>query len=262
VEILWITVRVKPTPLPYQNRAENVRDVLASVFRTPPDGLRGFDTDTAVDEATARAFADAGYRFCVRYVRRQERHEHDLSFQELGILLSAGLGVMAVQHVAPDGWSPTAALGATYGTVAATEAKAIDMPSGVTLWCDLEGVALGTPARHVIDYCNEWYRAVAGEGFVPGLYVGFRCGISSAQLYHALRFAHFWGAYNVSADQEPAVRGFQMRQSVPAPQALVLNSNLLFQIDAIHGDALGGRPALLVPDSWFELARNGAPRRD
>jgi hypothetical protein len=243
------------------NSAESGSDVLASVFKSPPDGLRGFDTDSVVNDATARAFADAGYRFCVRYVRRQERHPHDLSGQELTGLLGAGLGVMAVQHVAPDGWSPTAALGASYGSVAATEATAIGIPSGVTLWCDLEGVALGTPARHVIGYCNEWYAAVQGEGFVPGLYVGFRCGVTAAQLYHALRFSHFWGAYNVNADEEPAVRGFQMKQSVPLPQDCVMNTDLLFQIDTLHADALGGRPTLLVPDAWFELARNGAPGR-
>src|SRR5437879_11294103 len=66
---------------------------------------------------------------------------------------------------------------------------------------------LGTPAAQVIDYCNRWHAAVAGAGYVPGLYVGFHCGLDATQLYRALRFSHYWCAYNLNADEMPIVRG-------------------------------------------------------
>ena len=224
------------------------------VFRNPPEGLRGFDTNSVVTAAAANAFVESGYRFCVRYVRRQQPHDHDLSSRELATLLAAGLGVMAVQHVARDGWTPTARDGAIYGSVAAADARAIGLSSGVTLWCDLEGVALGTPARQIIEYCNHWYAIVAHAGYVPGLYVGFRCGLTSAQLYHALRFKHYWGAYNISIDEEPAVRGVQMKQTIPAGHDLVHGADIPFQVDILHIDALGGRPSLMGVDDWLHAA--------
>lgn len=225
-----------------------------SVFSDPPDGLRGFDTNSVVSVAAASAFVDSGYRFCIRYVRRRQPHDYDLSASELAALLAVGLGVMAVQHVAPDGWTPTAQYGANYGSVAAAEATMIGLARGVTLWCDLEGVALGTPSRQIIDYCNHWYAVVAHSGYVPGLYVGARCGLTAAQLYHALRFKHYWGAYNLNDVEEPAVRGVQLKQSVPGVHDLVYGVEIPFQMDSLRVDALGGRPSLMAAEDWLTAA--------
>jgi Domain of unknown function (DUF1906) len=227
--------------------------VLQGHVFTAPTNTRGFDADATIKPNVAAAFLDHGYRFCIRYVRRQKVHAFDLSTNEAAGILDAGLGLMLVQHVESEtAWTPTGEKGAANGAVAASEADRIGVPSGVTLWCDLEGVAVGTPAQDVIDYCNEWHSAAAGGGYVPGLYVGFHAGLNPTQLYRSLRFTHYWGAYNLNADEAPAVRGLQMKQAAAKPVDKPPGVKLAFQTDRIRADALGGCPTLLGPDGWLE----------
>src|SRR5437016_4716322 len=82
--------------------------------------------------------------------------------------------------------------------------------------------------------------------YVPGLYVGFRCGLTPAELYRALRFTHYWGAYNLNSDEAPAVRGLQMKQSSPKALDAVAGCAFEFQVDTVRGDALGGHPTLIA----------------
>jgi hypothetical protein len=221
---------------------------------TAPDGVRGFDTAETVSPSAATAFRQRGYRFCVRYVRRDKPHASALSAKEAKYILAAGIGLMLVQYVESESaWTPSAAKGTTNGGVAASEAAKLGVPWGVTVWCDLEGVAPGTPAQKVIDHCNRWHAAVSNAGYVPGLYVGYRAGLSPTQLYRSLRFTHYWGAYNLNTDKYPAVRGLQMRQSRRRQTDSVPNSGNDFQVDKISADALGGRPTLLALDGWPEL---------
>ena len=221
---------------------------------TAPDGVRGFDTAETVTESAAAALHRKGYRFAVRYVRRDKPHASALSSKEAKSLLNVGLGVMAVQYVESDSsWRPTAAKGSKNGEIAASEADKLDFLWGVTIWCDLEGVAVGTPAQSVIDYCNRWHAEVSGAGYVPGLYVGYRAGLAPQQLYRSLRFTHYWGAYNLNADKYPAVRGLQMKQSQRTPQDSPAGFGLDFQTDRVSADALGGRPTLLALEGWPEL---------
>src|SRR2546422_319237 len=132
---------------------------------TVPDGVRGFDANLIIPPNAAAAFIQRGYRFCVRYVRRQTVHDFDLTPYEADGLIGAGLGLMVVQHVESEtAGTPTAAKGAANGDVAATEAQQIGIPPGGMVWCDLEGVTGGTPAAQVIDYCNRWHAAGAGAG--------------------------------------------------------------------------------------------------
>lgn len=216
-------------------------------------GARGFDADATITAAIAGAFAGHGYRFCVRYVRREVKHPHDLTADEATIILDAGLALMAVQHVeSEESWVASAGKGSANGQAAAEDATAIGIPSGVTVWCDLEGVAVETPAQDVIDYCNQWHSVVAAAGFVPGLYVGYHAGLNASQLYRSLRFTHYWSAYNLNADQAPAVRGVQMRQAVPKNLDRVPGVALEFQVDSIRADALGGLPTLVGPDGWSD----------
>jgi hypothetical protein len=220
---------------------------------TAPDGAKGFDADETIRAATAAAFRARGYSFCVRYVRRKVKHARDLTAAEARALLGAGLGLMAVQHVESESaWTPTARKGVEQGRVAAEEAEAIGIPPGVTVWCDLEGVATGTPRRDVIDYCNRWHERVAAAGYQPGLYVGWHAGLTPRQLYYDLRFTHYWGAYNLNADEAPVVRGLQMRQGVSRAADRVPGHDITFQTDRVRRDALGGAPTLLAPESWLD----------
>jgi Domain of unknown function (DUF1906) len=220
---------------------------------TAPDGARGFDADEKISPRTAAAFYAQGYRFCLRYVGRVKSGAKDLKRSEAQGLLAAGLGLMPVQHVASETqWAPTPGKGRSYGAFAAAEAERIGIPPGVTVWCDLEGVALGTDPNSVVAYCNEWHSAVAKAGFVPGLYVGWQAGLSATRLYRDLRFTHYWAAYNLNADEAPVTRGVQMRQAVRMPKDRVPGVDFLFQTDRVRADALGGRPTLLARDGWLD----------
>ena len=219
-----------------------------------PDGVRGFDTTETVTPNTAVAFRRAGYRFCVRYVRRDKPHASALKVNEAKSLLSAGIGVMIVQYVESEtAWIPSGAKGTRNGGVAASECELLGVPWGVTVWCDLEGVAPLTPSQHVIDYCNAWHSAVSGAGYVPGVYVGYRAGLTPSGLYRSLKFTHYWGAYNLNVDQYPAVRGIQMKQSKARSSDRPKGTTIDFQTDRVRGDSLGGRPTLLALEGWPEI---------
>lgn len=221
---------------------------MTTIIGKLPDGSKGFDANVRVTKKDAALFWDAGYRFCVRYVRRDQASVHDLSVSELVGLLSAGLGVMVVQHVHPEGWHPLGLIGKSYGAIAAETARQVGIPPSVTVWCDLEGIANHTPASDVIAFCNAWYDSVVAAGFDPGLYVGFGCGLTSQQLYRNLKFKRFWSAYNLNKDNYPAVRGVQMRQGpYPAPAHRVKGIAFEYDTDTISVDAMGDSPLLLLP---------------
>jgi len=220
---------------------------------TAPNGSRGFDANETIRPAVAAAFRAHGYRFCVRYVRRDQPHDWDLTPKEATALLDAGLGLMIVQHVeSEESWVPTGDKGKAFGNNAASEAGRIGVPPGVMVWCDLEGVAVGTPADHIIEYCNAWHSAVAGAGYLAGLYVGYHAGLNPTQLYRSLRFSHYWGAYNLNQDQEPSVRGLQMKQFERKPGDVPPGVKVDFQTNRVRTDALGGLPNLLGHDGWLD----------
>jgi hypothetical protein len=152
----------------------------------------GFDTDTVLDGTSANAFAAAGFHFAIRYLTRDAPEaSSDLTWEEATDILAAGLALMAVQHVAPAGWVPSAELGSEQGKWAAVNAASVGIPSGVSVWLDLEGVADGTAPEAVTAYCDCWYEAVSGAGYLPGLYVGAEAGLDGDQL-SATMFDYFW----------------------------------------------------------------------
>jgi len=218
-----------------------------------PSGARGFDCNFHVTPEIARQRRAKGETFCARYVRREQRHDYDLTRSEVDTILNAGLGLIVVQHVAPEGWVPSAALGVKYGTIAADETTTLLLPPGTMVTLDLEGVKVGTPAREVIAYCNNWHSVVASAGFMPLLYVGFDPGLTAKQLYHDLRFTRYWGAYNIRERWVPAVRGFCLQQGT--------DPNHDFDRDVATTDALGGCAVVLARAGWTGRQRTGVARK-
>jgi hypothetical protein len=210
---------------------------------TGHDGMKGFDCNTVLSPFVAKKFFDAGYRFVVRYVGRTVMANFDLGTKEAEGILAAGLGLMVVQHVAVEGWKPTGTLGLEYGVNAARFCKQLGLPSGVSVWCDLEGVNTHTQSQDAIDFCNQWHSEVACQSYLPGLYVGWRPGMTAHEIYSKLRFTHYWGAYNV--DAIPLPRGFQMRQYAKKDTDKVGGVTFDFDVNYIRADSLGGRPSLL-----------------
>src|SRR5256885_7965807 len=97
---------------------------LAGHVFSAPDGVRGFDTTESISAAAAVAFRRKGYRFAVRYVRRDKPHASALRVAEAKALLGAGIGIMIVQYVESEtAWTPTAGKGSTNGGDAASESE-------------------------------------------------------------------------------------------------------------------------------------------
>src|SRR5215212_2209956 len=90
--------------------------------RAPP-GVQGFDTASPISARQAAHARATGFEFCIRYVSRQKGiPRDDLTSAEAQRILSAGLALMVVQHVAPGGCCPTKALGMEYGAAGAANA--------------------------------------------------------------------------------------------------------------------------------------------
>lgn len=202
-------------------------------------GLLGFDANTVITADIAQTFFAQGYRFCLRYLSRGAEPASDLTASEAEDILQSGLALMAVQHVRPAGWQPTGSLGQQDGQAAGQNAADVGFPPGVSVWCDLEGVQVGTAAQNVIDYCNSWFTAVAGAGYVPGLYVGFGCELNEQQLFD-LKFQHYWR----SQSNVPNVgsRGYQMVQLFPE----VTRNGIGIDIDVTQSDFKQGQAQWLV----------------
>ncbi len=198
-----------------------------------PPNKKGFDVNAKIDSATAKKFKEK-YDFCIRYISLTPQNvPTDLDNQEASAILDAGLALMPVQHVLEPGWMPSAALGKQYGENAKNNASTVGFPTGVNVWCDLEGVNPSATAQAVIDYCNAWFDAVSQGGYVPGLYVGFDAIVDGNQLSQ-LKFQHFWKSFSTVP---PVVgRGYQMIQS----QQITVNG---LQIDenTTQNDDKGGQ---------------------
>src|SRR5690349_1245281 len=188
--------------------------MLPGQVKSAPPNSKGFDANTRITSAAvAQAFRQSGYRFCLRYVSHNpQQGAGDLSTAESLHILQGGLALMSVQHVRKADWVPSQGLGTQDGEFAAEHTDAIGFPPGVNVWCDLECVANGVGAQDVVDYCNAWYDAVHTAGFVPGIYVGANAILTGDQLYHKLKFQHYWKS--LSHVPPIPVRGYQMIQTV------------------------------------------------
>jgi hypothetical protein len=218
-----------------------------------PHGTRGFDCNAVVSYETARKFMSAGYRFSIRYVPRIMAKPSDLSAHEVDDLHRAGLAVMPVQHVerdSPPWWVPSLQKGEQYGRMAAAHAQACGIALGTCVWLDLEGIDHAVPASIVTQYANRWYDEVAQVGYTPGLYVGYSAIIPPHDLYYRLRFEHYWAAYNLNRDQEPAVRGVQMRQGAAKHADLPPGVAFPIDTDLVMHDHVGGLPIADAPAEW------------
>lgn len=203
--------------------------------------LAGFDRDSPLDAATAKARFAGGDRFCLRYLSLLGERSSDLTTAEAEVILAAGLALMPVQHVDAYGWSPTQTLGETHGRSAAANAQAVGFPPGVCVWVDVEGVSPGAAVADVVAYCLAWYAVVDAAGYVPGLYVGPNSGLTGAALT-GLPFAHYWRS--ASRGLPEPERGFQLLQGLVRGGV---------DPDTTADDALGGQAR------WLALASPAYP---
>ncbi|NCR52506.1 MAG: DUF1906 domain-containing protein [Microcystis aeruginosa L211-07] len=213
---------------------------LPGIVQSAPNQSLGFDADSVITKATAQKFASQGYKFCLRYLSLGAGEAPgDLTYEEALGILQGGLALMPVQHVSSPGWVPSAQLGTTYGDNGANNAISVGFPRKVNVWLDLEGISSEVSDEAVIQYCTNWYNAVAGAGYLPGLYVGANSILNSQQLYD-LPFQHYW--HSESTVPPVAVRSYQMVQSYVAEPV----NGIGIDRDITYIDNEGGVPQWLI----------------
>ena len=221
----------------------------------------GLDCAWEIDRPLAEWFVKHGFRYALRYIDRTYPGRGGpswlqyLSKEELATLLDAGMGVGLVQRAKFHGRELLCAeYGREMGRNAALNLHKLDIPGGVTVWCDAEWTDEPTPLQ-IRDYLNGWSSVVKSEGFKPGLYVGAGCAppLTAEALYKLPRFKSYW--QSVSQVQNVATRGYGLVQSWEyvlrgtKPETWRLQTmtsenktkGRRFDLDMSHIDALGGR---------------------
>ncbi len=198
-----------------------------------PNLIKGFDCYAPLSIDTARAAANAGYVFAVRYV-------DNLSTAEILTILGAGLALMLVKE-APSSTHYTATNGTSDGQQAASLALALGIPAGMCIFVDLENV--GTSKSDAQGYLVNWYEAVAQQGYVPGVYVGTTM-FSATELYQEFGFQHYWQAGAPANLPFVENRGYQLFQQGQD----TINGHTV-DVDYAQADLLGGKLLWLTKGS-------------
>jgi Domain of unknown function (DUF1906) len=190
-----------------------VRGMLAGRVVAAADGALGFDANQRISEEAAKKFKANNFKFCVRYLSLNPKQgKNDLTVKEANGILSAGLGLMPVQHVRAGSWRPTAAMGSGDGKHAVKHAQDIGFPSGVCVWVDLEDVDQSSKFADVMAFVTSWAGHVSGAGYRPGVYVGANHIPITPKQLASLPVVHYWKSGSNVPDVEGI--GYQMVQRI------------------------------------------------
>lgn len=138
---------------------------------TLESGSKGCDTVVKLSYMDALKLFDAGFRFVGRYVV-------SLSTTELSDILRAELAVTFVSYA--DSFDPSDEIAAL---------QRLQVPNGVVVWLDVEDVK-DDPIT-LSQRINTWAKALKAAGYIPGIYVGAGCPLTSKELY-ALAVERYW----------------------------------------------------------------------
>lgn len=170
------------------------------ITQVAPFPALGVDCITVLNATSAAALKAAGMRFAIRYLG-------SITPIELAEILGAGLVFMPVTFSRAPGWVPTAAMGTSDGQTDVQHIKALGLPSGCTVWIDLEG-AIGS-ASTVSAWVNARAQVIRLSGYDVGLYVGYGSVLDSAQLYALAEVDRYWKSLS---DVPTPTCGFSMMQ--------------------------------------------------
>lgn len=212
-------------------------------------GARGFDTIAPLDAAQYVAMKAIGFDFRWGYLG-------DLTPDEIAKAHSANVGIMVIQHAHAPGWVVTGAKGAADGARALADARVINLPQALPLYCDFESPAApATTSFDVSIYSVAWCKDIQNDGRPAEVYVGFEMPCNAEELWQ-LPFTGY--AKSFSDVATPAHRGFKLIQLFAdypkgecfvrdfCPSAPASVASLLIDIDIAQTDYLGARPKMLV----------------
>ncbi len=144
-------------------------------------GSLGVDTVLSLTGAMCDALKREGVRFVIRYLGGIGR-------PEIETILGSGLACGFVTYA-----------GAYSGEKAIKHLQDLGAPPGVTVWLDCEDVKQDVPS--LIGQINAWAHAMKDHGYVPGLYVGAGCPLTSAELYK-LPVVRYWHSCSRVVDRD------------------------------------------------------------
>jgi hypothetical protein len=126
-----------------------------------------------------------------------------------------------------------------------TQLKALGIPSGCTVWLDLEGQkAFHSDPSTLLAKLRAWAQAIAAAGYMPGLYVGVPQPLTSEELYQ-LPFVRYWRGQGSIRDRNNALAepscGWCMTQMFPQH----MRAGVLVDDDIVGQDYRGRVPAWL-----------------
>lgn len=209
-------------------------------------GAVGFDTLTPITAPMIAALRKyqlpgtrTGFTFLVRYLE-------NLTLAELTMVLAAGFGMVFVGESRPNGYIPSAGAGSADGLRELNRVRALGLPSGITVGCDLEG--MGGTAQDTIAYANAWADVIRPASDIAMAYVGAGVPLTATQLY-LLRETLYW--HSLSNVQQVANVDYAMLQAFPT-EVLQLAPGLTLPADLnfSYKDKRGRQATMVVADDW------------
>ena len=133
------------------------------------------------------------------------------------------------------------------GGKAAAQCMNLGLPTGCTVWLDIEGQDVYHHPAELIASINGWADAVARSGYQPGLYVGSPQPLTSEELY-SLKVVRYWDALSEEYDRNGHLArpkcGFCMKQLNPSRDWAGVWSD----IDIVEQDFFGRLPSWVVSE--------------
>jgi len=134
-----------------------------------------------------------------------------LSKQERDEILNDGWMIGIVQRGIGRRNSGGRDAGLEVGEAAVYNATGLNIPTGVTIFCDCEWSDPPNKADQ-IAYIEAWASQVRGAGYIAGLYVSPDLALSSSELYALAHIQAYWKSASYVATVD--TRGFQIIQSL------------------------------------------------
>jgi len=209
---------------------------------TAPVGAVFADMLSPLTQAQAIALSDYTIPGTRTGLTGVSRYLENLSAQELAWVLSAGLAVMLVGESRPNGWLPSAGLGAADGMRELRLARALgaDLP-GMTIGCDLEGMSGGP--QETIDYSKAWCGVIQPAHLIAMGYNGSGVPLTPQGLYQ-LPFTRYWKS--LSNVGPVANVDYCMLQLYPTLTLTLPTGMLDVDLDVVQEDKLSRLPTMLV----------------
>jgi hypothetical protein len=159
-------------------------------------------------------------------------------FQYLGSVTPA-----VVQNVLSNelGFMPVTFANQFDGIRATAEMKALGVPPGTSAWLDVEACGSMDPTM-LKGKINAWAGAMSHAGFIPGLYVGEGCLLTSEELF-ALGVVRYWASPSDIKDRFGQLARPSCLYCCHQLYPSVLWGGVTVDIDFVREDALGRLPA-------------------